>query len=240
MAIGNWNAFHREQQSSQDGEKLFLASASLRPKLNTRPIPAFFQVVSGRTPYPSDAVAMNTAIEDQSAPDATDICTIVVLYDGDTTRARALAACDYLVNQFWQDVELEFHWWRTDFLRDSTLATVASTNAVASDFQIVCLDLHREIAPALESWFESWLANRSGREGALVDLTSNFRSKNDLTQIQNFLRDVSLRGNFDYLTAIPSDGRITQTTNIPSVGNYQGIDEILGETRPPSHFGLNE
>ncbi len=183
---------------------------------------------------------MNTAIEYQSHPDATDVCTIVVLYDGDMTRTRALAACDYLVNQFWQDVELEFHWWRTDFLRDSTLATVASSNAVASDFLIVCLDSHGEIAPELESWFESWLANRSGREGALVDLTSNPRVNDDLTQIRKYLLEVSQRGNFDYLTTIPSDGWITQPTNITGGGNYQGIDEILGETRPPSHFGLNE
>ena len=116
---------------------------------------------------------MNTVIEEQLIPESSDVCTVVVLYDGDKTREKALAACDFLVKQFWQDVELEFHWWRTDFLRDSTLATVASTNAVASDFLIVCLDSHREIAPALESWFEGWVTKRSGREGALVDLTNN-------------------------------------------------------------------
>ncbi len=183
---------------------------------------------------------MNTAIEEQLTPESADVCTIVVLYDGDATRARALTACDFLVNQFWQDVELEFHWWRTDFLRDSTLATVASTNAVASDFLIVCLDAHREISPALESWFEGWLTARNGHEGALVDLTSNLGSKHELTLLQTFLREVSQRGSFDYLTTIPDDGRNSRSTNISSRENYQGIDDVLGETRPPSHFGLNE
>jgi hypothetical protein len=183
---------------------------------------------------------MNAVIEEQYSPDATDVCTIVVLYDGDKTREKALAACDYLVNQFWQDVELEFHWWRTDFLRDSTLATVASTNAVASDFLIVCLDSDREIAPALESWFEGWVTKRSGREGALVDLTSNTRSNDELTLIQTFLREVSQRGSFDYLTAVPDEGKNPQPANDPSGKYFHEMDDILGKTRPPSHFGLNE
>ncbi len=183
---------------------------------------------------------MNTAIEEQLAPESSDVCTIVVLYDGDATRARALTACDFLVNQFWKDVELEFHWWRTDFLRDTTLATVASTNAVASDFLIVCLESHREIAPALESWFEGWLRNRRGREGALVDLTNYSGSKEELTLIQTFLREVSQRGSFDYLTAIPGGGWNLNTENQTSGEKFQRIDDILSEPRPPSHFGLNE
>ena len=183
---------------------------------------------------------MNAAIEEQLTPESREVCTIVVLYDGDTTRAKALSACDYLVNQFWQDVELEFHWWRTDFLRDATLATVASTNAVAADFLIVCLDSQREVAPALKSWFESWLANRSGREGALVDLTNSQRSQAELSRLEYFLREVSQRGNFDYLTVIADDEKTSRAVNNPSVENYRGIDAILGEIRPPTHFGLNE
>ncbi|TSA41817.1 MAG: hypothetical protein D4R57_00180 [Verrucomicrobiales bacterium] len=222
------------------GGKLFLASASYRPKLGTRPIPASHQVVSGKSPNTSDAATMNAAIEEQYSPESKDVCTIVVLYDGDVTRARALEACDYLVNQFWQDVELEFHWWRTDFLRDEMLASVAATNGVAADFLIVCLDSNREIAPALESWFESWLMKRSGREGALVDLTRAQKPGTELTQRELFLREVSVRGNFDYLTAIPDEGRTSLASGNPS-GEMSGvIDDILGESRPPSHFGLNE
>lgn len=237
MATGG---FGFKKWVSSLGEKLFLASASHRPKLNTRPIPAFFQVVPGRTPYPSDAATMNTAIEEQPTPESDDVCTIVVLYDGDATRARALSACDFLVNQFWKDVELEFHWWRTDFLSDSTFATVASTNAVASDFLIVCLESHREIAPALESWFESWLTKRRDREGALVDLTHKAGSTEKETLIQTFLREISQRGNFDYLTAVPGDGQHSKSENHTAQGYFQRIDDILSEPRPPSRYGLNE
>ena len=183
---------------------------------------------------------MNTGIEEQLTPESSDVCTIVVLYDGNATRARALTACDFLVNQFWKDVELKFHWWRTDFLCDSTLAMAASTNAVAADFLIVCLDSPQEIAPPLESWFESWLNERSGRDGALVDLTRNLGSFEELTLMQGFLREVSRRGSFDYLTTFQGDGWISRTDNQPAKDYFQRIDDILSEPRPPSHFGLNE
>jgi hypothetical protein len=200
----------------------------------------FFQVVPGRTHKTKGEVTMNGAIEEQYPPDIKDRCTVVVLYDGDATRARALDACDYLVSQFWRDVELEFHWWRTDFLGDAVLAKIASTNAVASDFLIVCLDSGREISPALESWFESWLTHRSNHQGALVDLTNARKTKSEPTQIQMLLREVSQRGNFDYLTAILDEEVSSRASNTSARGNYSGVDDILGETRPPSHFGLNE
>ena len=183
---------------------------------------------------------MNAAIEEQRFNESQDVCTIVVLYDGDATRTRALKACDYLVNQFWQDVELEFHWWRTDFLRDEALGTVAATNSMVADFLIVCLDPDKEIASALRSWFENWVTKRGGREGALVNLTTSQKSWTELTQIEKLLRDVSHRGNFDYMTAIPIEGKTSITASYPS-GEFPGIvDNILGESRPPSHFGLNE
>lgn len=180
---------------------------------------------------------MHTAKEEQFTTDSRDVCTIVILYDDDATRTRALDACDFLVNQFWQEVELEFHWWRTDFLSDATLGTVASKNAVAADFLLVCLDLHQGITPTLEAWFESWLVYRSGCEGALMDLTSTRKPNDDSRQTETFLREVSKRGCFEYLTAIPDDGK---ALNILPRVNHQSIDEILGESRPPSHFGLNE
>lgn len=183
---------------------------------------------------------MNAAIEEQSPHESQDVCTIVVLYDGDATRARALKACDYLVNQFWQDVELEFHWWRTDFLQDKALATVAATNGMAADFLVVCLNPDKEITGALESWFETWVTKRGGHDGALVNLTTSLKSRTELMQIEKFLRDLSRRGNFDYMTAISVEGRTSLTASNPS-GEFPGIvDNILGESRPPSHFGLNE
>jgi len=172
---------------------------------------------------------MRTASEEIESPNDQEVCTVVVLYDGLVTRARAMAACDYLVNQFWPEVELKFHWWRTDFLRDAALANLAADEAVASDFLIICSDGTGALSPALETWFETWLERRGEKNGALVDLSASPRS----TQREAFLREVGRRGRFDYLTAVPEE--VGNTINPNRVA-----DGILGESRPPSHYGLNE
>lgn len=177
---------------------------------------------------------MNATRPDQETPEFSDVCNIVVLYEGDASRSRAMAACDYLVRQFWAEVELKFHWWRTDFLRDEQLAAVAAVNAVAADFLIISSESDREFSLELESWFESWLDRRLDREGALVDLLPGALSGRGPTAREQFLHEVSRRGKFDFLTAIPGG---TQEPTHPMSGL---IDDRLEDSRPPSHFGLNE
>lgn len=182
---------------------------------------------------------MNAVMAERDTPDFQDVCTIVVLYEGDATRARAMAACDYLVRQFWQEVELQFHWWRTDFLRDTELAALAADNAVQADFLIISSESPQEFAPALESWFESWLERRTDRQGALVDLAAT-PSGGGMTARAQFLQEVSRRGKFDYLTAVPQGEPSASHSADVSPARHGIIDDILGESRPPSHFGLNE
>lgn len=180
---------------------------------------------------------MNAVMPERETPDFQDVCNIVVLYDNDATRTRALAACDYLVQQFWQEVELKFHWWRTDFLSDASLARVAADDAVGADFLIISSENERAFPPQLESWFESWLERRTGVLGALVDLQSAHPPGSNDSAREQFLREIGRRGNFDYLTAIPSGaGETTSNVRSPQSGKMN----VLGESRPPTHYGLNE
>jgi len=185
---------------------------------------------------------MNAAIEDMNASNLKDTCNIVVLYDGNPARARAMTACDFLVKQFWENVELNFHWWRTDFLSDPGLATVAARDAVEADFLIVCSVNREQPTPALERWFESWLDLRGERLGALVDLTVSRAGQTfGLTETrQRFFREICQRGKFDYLTTLAEAGS-EFTTPSPSPREMGGIiDDLQGDSRPPSHYGLNE
>jgi hypothetical protein len=185
---------------------------------------------------------MNAASPETNLLNPHEVCSIVVLYDGMATRTRALTACNYLVQQFWADIELKFHWWRTDFLRDATLAQVAADNAVGTDFLIMATESPWEVSPALESWFESWLSRRREREGALVDLRpagADGSSRND-NERERFLREVCRRGNFDYLAAIPEGADAGNHSHHPTNGLSALWDDNLKESRPPSHYGLNE
>jgi hypothetical protein len=191
-------------------------------------------------PNPSVASPMKTQSDHAPASRSSEICTIVVLYDDDATRARAMLMCDFIVDQFWKDVELDFHWWRSDFLIDAALAAQASKAAIASDFLIVCLKQGREVSLGLESWFESWVADRGEVEGALVDMTSVRTSQEMASAVERLLREVCRRGNFEYLTSVASgENAIISGKSISDTAS-QKIDLILGEVRPPSHYGLNE
>ncbi|MGC3958319.1 MAG: hypothetical protein QM813_10370 [Verrucomicrobiota bacterium] len=171
-----------------------------------------------------------------------ETCNIVVLYDGDVTRARAMTACDFLVKQFWEHVELNFNWWRADFLSDPHLANAAALDAIEADFLIICSDQRGQPTPSLERWFESWVERRGDRLGALVDLTVTPASQTfGLTETrQRFFRDVCQRGSFDYLTTLAEAGPEFNTPSSTPREMNGIIDDILGDSRPPSHYGLNE
>jgi hypothetical protein len=158
-----------------------------------------------------------------------DSCSVVVIYDDRLTRARALRACDFLVSQIWDRVELDFHWWRSDFLKDPQLAEAAAQDARTADFLIVCSRDPEELSPTLESWIETWIDKRAGSRGALIDLTNLRAMGSELLPRESLLRQVAQRGKFDYLTTAPEG-------NEPSRAAYS----TAGGTRPPDRFGLNE
>lgn len=186
---------------------------------------------------------MNAASIQANTTEPLDHCTVVVIYDDNTTRARALAACDYLVNQIWESVELDFHWWRTDFLRDQYMARAAAHYAIAADFLVVCSNPTGEISRILGSWFEDWISRRRSREGVFIDLISAQNARDSSPRHHDTLRDIARRGGFDYLSAVASQS-VEQNAgqsgqSLPST--LPGpLDNLLGNSRPSSHFGLNE
>ena len=178
--------------------------------------------------------AMSATNEATNTCESQETCSVVVVYDCNATRARAMAACDYLVQQIWGNVELDFHWWRTDFLQDASLASLAAENAIASDFLIICSGSEHELPFSLSRWFEGWVTRRGNRFGALVDLGTvrDNRAIPSSRLRENFLRKLCQQGGFDYLTAFGMEPRTAPISPF--------IDEVLGGARPPSHFGLNE
>jgi hypothetical protein len=179
---------------------------------------------------------MKTSAHPSAFPGANEPCTVVVLYDNDAARTRAMTACDFLVSQFWDCVEMEFHWWRTDFLIDPVLRQVASGNALDADFFIVSCELELGRYTGVKAWFESWVDLRDGPEGALVDLqpgrmTPTLRE----TAGNSYLVSMARRGRFDYLTSLDAVGRVDQAAS-----NVIVAQDAFKTSRPPTHYGLNE
>jgi hypothetical protein len=175
------------------------------------------------------------------ATSSPEVCVITVLYDDDQTRQQAMRACDFLVGQFWEQVELEFHWWRTDFLRDTLLAAAAAENAAASDFLILSAGSPARLNLELQAWIQSWLDRRTGTAGALVDLQARPRKGGRASERERFLAEVCGRGRFDYLTT--GAGDVFDAEKFPTgVGDIWlgAADAEPNRFRPPTHYGLNE
>ena len=169
--------------------------------------------------------------------------SVVVVYDDAETRQRAMKVCDHLVQQFWAEVEFKFHWWRTDFLEDDSMAAAAAADARNADFIVVSSSTERELSPFVKNWFEGWIAQRQGREGAFVDLTETGAVSADHVQHHKaFLRNVARRAAMDYLTKVPSVIKGKLPDSLESVDLRAGqvtsvLDNILHQP-PPPHLDL--
>jgi hypothetical protein len=173
---------------------------------------------------------MNAAVEKENRS------TVVVIYDDPATRARALKACDYLVSQLWENVELNFYWWRTDFLDDQNMSRAAAHYAIGADFLIICSTGTEARSKTLETWLESWISERDNREGVLIDLSLLPDPSN---RLQSVLREIAERGKFDYLATTATSTSDRPTGKLPSIPPASA-DRLPDRSRPPSRFGLNE
>lgn len=173
-----------------------------------------------------------------------DSCTVVIVYDDAAARARAMEACDCLIQQCWAEVEFDFQWWRADFLADPMMAEVAAEQAANADFVIVGCDPHQEFSPALREWFESWADRRRGRDGALLNLMSEWAASAAGWRNEQFLRDIARRALLDYLTpASAAESRLPASfEEVERRANLHSsiLDEILNQPPRPPSFGLND
>ena len=162
--------------------------------------------------------------------------TVVVIYDDSTMRARALTACDYLVSQLWENVELDFYWWRTDFLEDANMSRAAAHYAIGADFLIICSTGTENQSQTLEAWFESWIRERDQHAGALIDLSLLQTSPN---RLPSFLRGIAERGKLDYLASTETSNSNQPPGKLASI-LPASTDRFIDLSRRPSRFGLNE
>lgn len=178
--------------------------------------------------------------------DEKETCTVVVVYEDAITRQRAMAACDFLMQQFWSEVEFDFHWWRADFLEHAFMAHAAAEQAVAADFLIFRSSAENEFSPTLKTWFERWIEDRHGRDGALLNLTTpNLTETGSVRPMEAFLRGVARRAMLDYFATSPQ----TMTGTLPSSFEEAEqratlissvLDEILHQPPRPPSFGIND
>ncbi len=156
-----------------------------------------------------------------------------------------MAICDHLMKQFWPTVEIQFHWWRTDFLADPVMANSAAEVAAAAHFVLFCPSEETEWSSAVSEWAESWASQRGNREGALVDLTEFASGLSTIAfQKASFLSKIARLAGMDYLTRAPwvaadSPADSFETLDLRATRITSVLDEILRREIPP-HFRVEE
>lgn len=190
-------------------------------------------------------MTVNVTSEMSDAFSRKGACTVLVLYEDVATRQRGLAACDYLVQNFWTEVEFEFHWWRTDFLADGSLAAAAAETASRANLIFWCSGAMREPTATLKAWFDSWIDSRPEREGVLVNLSTGEAPPYQPQAGELFLRDISRRADLDYLGTFPqsSTGILPASAmDAEQRANQMStlLDDLLHESPRPPHFGIND
>lgn len=163
---------------------------------------------------------------------------VVVLYDDSATRQRAMEVCDHLARRFWSEVELKFHWWRTDFLEDAGMAATAADNSRNADFIVVCIRPDGDLSPVVRHWFEEWVPQRAGREGALIDLTTTGAPPLAAQRKKAFLREAAHRAGMDYLTHFPPTINRSlpdsfESASLRAMQKTTVLDGILQHSPPP-------
>jgi hypothetical protein len=178
--------------------------------------------------------------------DTRPVLEVMVAYEDSATRDRALQVCDHLALELEDEVKLEFTWWRLDFLLDAQIAWEATEIAVRAGMIVFALHLGHGLPHVLEHWVDTWADERDATEGALVGLiglgsdTATWASPR-----HELLRKIAARARMDYLPQgrfNPDEVSAAALSNTDRRASAitPTLREILHQSHPSSHWGLNE
>ena len=124
--------------------------------------------------------------------------SVVVVYEDNSARERAVQFCDNLVKRFWSQGEFEVQWCSFGWLKQTSSQLTSEEKAAEADVLVFAARPEGELPVEVATWFENWLHQRGDREGALVDLVAPLTSHKSA-----YLMHVAHRGGMDYLTGLP-------------------------------------
>lgn len=95
---------------------------------------------------------------------------LVIAYEDDATRNRAMLLYDRLAQQLLDDYDFQCAWWKFAHLREGSLMERATDDAIEANMIILSLDTAKGLTRWAREWIEAWVPNKIGTKSALVAL----------------------------------------------------------------------
>lgn len=165
-----------------------------------------------------------------------DSCKVVVFYENTSTRAGAMSVCDRLVEQFADDLDFEFRWWKFKRLGDPDIAGQVMQAATAADIVMICPQAASLPADTAE-WVETWAESGAASDGAItLVLPANVDPAGEAANLMISIKWAAARLGMDFLqvsvpATVATGGKAPLRPPVP-----------LPTAEPPHtyHWGLNE
>jgi hypothetical protein len=185
---------------------------------------------------------MTITNENGAQAEAKAAWSVVVVYEDEAARERAVAFCDQLVGRYWAQLEFSVSWWSFALLENASTAKDAAQKAVCADLVAFAAKPEGDFPQPVKSWVETWLTQRSDREGMLVGLLEPVVGAGRPEGLKHhYLRNAAHHSAMDYLTHIPNDISLSISESLDSYTQRADqmtslLDDILHQQVPPPHL----
>ena len=167
---------------------------------------------------------------------------VVVLYENPSTREEAVQFCNQLIARFWSNCEFDLNWRSFSELDDLQAAGDAATKVAKANLIVFAIAPGRDVPAETKTLVETWLAQRTDHEGALVGLNDpgalpGVVSNDTFVYLRNLARCAGM----DYLTEVPQELIRGIPDSLDSYSNRAGqvtdvLSSILRKPMTPSRL----
>lgn len=143
---------------------------------------------------------------------------VVMVYEDTETGQRAMVAFQCLTDHLCDDFLVSNNLWNLDLLRSPKVREAAAHEAAEADMIIVSLHGNHDLPDVLKAWIRKWLAQRKGREGALVALLDSAApTLPTASRSINYLKEIAARAQIDFFSHSIENSSAYRAMTMPTV-----------------------
>lgn len=128
-------------------------------------------------------------------------CIGVVLYPDHDARYRAMQLCSRITQRFQNLIDLEFRWWRFQYLQDPILMGQAIQEVLPANIIILSYHSGMRLPDEVKAFYEVWVDQRKKGPGAIIGLGSAMENAADMDcRMVDYLQEIADRAQVDLIT----------------------------------------